>query len=488
LDLETIAFYKKEIKRLSQMKYDFFKPHPKQLIFNELGKTAKERLFLAANRVGKTLVCSMEVAMHATGNYPDWWQGYRFDKPVKVWVGTVDYETLKTNLLPLYFQGDDETPALIHNSLVLRRAQLPTEDVLSTNMKDLVFVIKHQSGGKSTINFKTYNQGRKAWQASKINIIHLDEEPPFEIYTEALMRSVVTSKNMYSMVMVSCTSLMFSPFLLSFLERAETNERGEPIQVKNTPEQILNSKVHVIAGWKDVTHIPEDEKKRIIDNLPPHEVQARTTGIPSIGSGMVYPIPEELITCVPFDIPKHWGRVFGLDFGWDPSPTAVIFAAYNRDDDIVYFYDEYSKLRMTPREHSLELLKRGCDWMQGVYDPSGNQSEKNDGSKLENMYRENGFKYLTKAKNAKEEGVLKVLQLMQRGKLKIFSTLTNTLRELRMYSRKEDGDIKKGDDHLLDAMRYVVMSGLPLAISKEMYDARNTRYTQHRYSNSGGLI
>ena len=126
--------------------------------------------------------------------------------------------------------------------------------------------------------------------------------------------------------------------------------------------------------------------------------------------------------------------------------------------------------------------------MQGVYDPSGNQSEKNDGSKLENMYRENGFKYLTKAKNAKEEGVLKVLQLMQRGKLKIFSTLTNTLRELRMYSRKEDGDIKKGDDHLLDAMRYVVMSGLSLAISKEMYEARNKYYSHNEYQGMGGLI
>ena len=47
------------------------------------GKPHRERLMLAANRIGKTeSVGAYEVALHATGRYPPWWPGLRFRRPV----------------------------------------------------------------------------------------------------------------------------------------------------------------------------------------------------------------------------------------------------------------------------------------------------------------------------------------------------------------------------------------------------------------------
>jgi hypothetical protein len=55
---------------------------------------------------------------------------------------------------------------------------------------------------------------------------------------------------------------------------------------------------------------------------------------------------------------------------------------------------------------------------------------------------------------------------METDRLKIFSSLKKTLAELRMYIRDENGKVKKGDDHLLDALRYLIMSSLSIASVK----------------------
>jgi hypothetical protein len=107
--------------------------------------------------------------------------------------------------------------------------------------------------------------------------------------------------------------------------------------------------------------------------------------------------------------------------------------------------------------------------MFGVYDKYGDNTSANDAVKLIDMYRVCGIKNLSSANNnrgTREASVMLTLQRMQNGKLFIFNTLHKTLREYRMYARKE-GIIKDGNDHLMDAMRYVIMSGLSLARTKE---------------------
>jgi hypothetical protein len=50
------------------------------------------------------------------------------------------------------------------------------------------------------------------------------------------------------------------------------------------------SKYVVQAGWKDVPHLDEQEKRRLVVNTPPYQIRARTEGEPALGAGAIYPI------------------------------------------------------------------------------------------------------------------------------------------------------------------------------------------------------
>lgn len=459
----------------------FYQPHPKHLQFHELGALSRDRLFLAANRIGKTLACSLEVIMHLTGNYPFWWKGYRYERPINVWVGGITEKEIDV-LQRRYFDGDIGDLPWVHPSLVVYK-----------NRTKHQYRIINKFGGTSLITFKTYQQGRETWQGEKLDLCHLDEEPPLNIYTEASMRLMSTSDDHRGMMLISATCLYFSPFVQTFTEEVvevETLQDGEIIKEKKHLQrkegEVKNDRVFIMAGWEDAPHISEEERKAFQSKIPPHELEARSRGVPSVGSGMVYPIQESLITCEPLEIPDYWPRVFGLDFGWK-DPTAALFAAHDRDNDILYFYAEYAASELTPQHHARELIKQGANWMFGVYDPSGRITNLKDGSRLVDLYREAGIKQLSPANNSREAGVQTVLQRMQRGKLKIVKTLNKTLTEYRMYARNEDGLLKDGNDHLMDCMRYIVMSGLPLAKTRHLsqHESKNTFHSQLFKGQSG---
>src|SRR5260370_17526502 len=69
----------------SEDRLSSYKPTPKQLEFHRAGADHRERLLCAGNQTGKTTAAAMELAMHCTGLYPDWWKGRRFDRPINAW-------------------------------------------------------------------------------------------------------------------------------------------------------------------------------------------------------------------------------------------------------------------------------------------------------------------------------------------------------------------------------------------------------------------
>jgi hypothetical protein len=76
------------------------------------------------------------------------------------------------------------------------------------------------------------------------------------------------------------------------------------------------------------------------------------------------------------------------------------------------------------------------------------------------IYRELGLE-LQPAVNAVEAGITEVWQLLVSGQLKVMASCTNWLREFRNYHRddKGSGKIVKRNDHLMDATRYLIVSG-----------------------------
>ena len=69
--------------RYNQLRY--FRPFEHQKKFFATSN-ADRRGILAANRIGKTVSTCFETAMHLTGQYPNWWTGKRFEKPITAMV------------------------------------------------------------------------------------------------------------------------------------------------------------------------------------------------------------------------------------------------------------------------------------------------------------------------------------------------------------------------------------------------------------------
>lgn len=204
------------------------------------------------------------------------------------------------------------------------------------------------------------------------------------------------------------------------------------------------------------------QKDSLMKSMRPHQRNARTKGVPVLGAGAIYPIDEDSIKCAPFEIPKHWPRSYALDVGW--NRTAALWQAYDRESDTVYLYSEHYVAEEKPPVHAAAIKARGA-WMLGVVDPASRGRSQEDGARLYTRYTsELGLK-LTYADNSIEAGLDKVWDRMSQGRLKVFSNLSNFFYEFRLYRRDEKGKIVKKDDHLMDACRYIIMSGLDVAMA-----------------------
>ena len=124
---------------------------------------------------------------------------------------------------------------------------------------------------------------------------------------------------------------------------------------------------------------------------------------------------------------------------------------------MVYLYSEHYMGHEEPHVHSHAIKARGA-WIPGVIDPAAKGRSQVDGTALIERYRQEGLQ-LTPANHAVEAGIFAVEQMMYGGKLKAFNSLSHWYSELRGYHRRE-GKVVKERDHAMDAMRYLVMSGL----------------------------
>jgi hypothetical protein len=85
----------------------------------------------------------MNLTLHLTGDYPHWWQGRRFDKPIKAWAagdtGKTTRDILQEKLLGKV--GEFGTGVIPHKSLGRLSAKAGIADAIE------IIQVKHQSGG-----------------------------------------------------------------------------------------------------------------------------------------------------------------------------------------------------------------------------------------------------------------------------------------------------------------------------------------------------
>ncbi len=210
----------------------------------------------------------------------------------------------------------------------------------------------------------------------------------------------------------------------------------------------------------DAEHYTAQQRAEIIAAYPAHEREARAKGIPTLGSGRVFPITEEDIKVDAFAIPGHWVQIGGMDFGYD-HPFAAVSLAWDRDFDRMYVTNCYAQRETTPVIHSAALKPWGS-WLPWAWPHDGLQHDKGSGEALAGQYRAQGLALLPERAtfedggNGVEAGVTEMLDRMLTGRLKVFRHLEDWFGEFRLYHRK-DGLIVKLNDDRISATRYAMM-------------------------------
>lgn len=203
LKLELAKLLAEAKRRKDRRRLTEYRPYAKQRQFHAAGLDNRERLLMAGNQLGKTYCGAAEAAMHLTGQYPDWWAGRRWDRPVRGWAGSKTGEVTRDGV-QRYLIGEPKDESQWGTGMV------PADSLLDWGRRQGVAdsldnaVIRHASGGSSTLGFKSYDQGRQKWQSETLDFVWFDEEPPMDIYMEGLTRTNATG---------GMTFITFTPLL-----------------------------------------------------------------------------------------------------------------------------------------------------------------------------------------------------------------------------------------------------------------------------------
>ena len=442
---KVLELLQEKQRRLETRRIEQYDPYDYQTRFHTEGQGCPQRILMAANRVGKTYCGAAETAYHLTGNYPEWWKGHRFNKPIRAWAAGESNDTTRDIIQKELF-GNPQDPTKKGTGAV------PLDNIVETVRKPGVpnafssALVKHGSGGNSQISFKAYEQGFEKFMGEAIDVVWLDEEPKQEIFSQCITRTADTDGIVY---------MTFTP------------ERGMTSVVSAFMNELKPGQSLITATWDDVDHLDEKTKEQLLAVYSPAERDMRSKGIPVFGSGLVFPVSEEDIVCEDFDLPEHFPRLAAIDFGFD-HPTAISWVAFDADNDIIYVYDEYRRSKETPLTHAAALNGR-TPGIPVAFPHDGLQHDKGSGIQLAQQYRDLGVYMLPEhftnppaegklnGNNSIEAGISEMLQRFETGRLQIFESCTETMEEMRLYHRK-NGKVVPIKDDLISAMRYAVLS------------------------------
>lgn len=442
------------VQSINQLKY--YKPYPFQLSFHNAeghltpGIPASQRMLMAANKVGKTRCAAMEVSIHATGLYPDWWKGTRYLYPPEILVCGLTNDSVR-DLGQAELLGDptDEkklgTGSIPKLKIGKRRPKTGVPNAFDSVR------VQHVSGGWSRIYFRAYEQGWKKFQGIAFEVAWPDEEPPIEIWSQLLRGTLARRK-----AIIFCTM---------------TPEEGMTEVVTGFMEKIQKGQALIGATWDDAPHLTPEVKEQRLAALRPHERDMRSKGIPLQGAGLIFPVSDEDLLIDPIEIPRHWPQIIGVDFGISTQhPFSAANLAWDRDTDTVYLTAEYQTTNDLPAAH-IDAIKPWGDWKPVSWPHDGLNREKGSGDELQQIYRKKGLNLLPwkatnppaigqvegEGGNSTEAAVLAMLDRMYAKKWKVFRTCQTWMKEKRMYHRDLKGKIVRMHEDMICASRYAHM-------------------------------
>ena len=433
--------------------------------------------YVATHNCGKTIAGCMEMAFHLTGNYPEWFKGHKIEprtnvtsgeKEISCWVIGTDTKTVRDSLQAKLVGtvAKEFTDGCIHADLIDRDSVIMARGV--TGLVDTIY-IRHKSGCKAKLQFRSYEQGRGNLQSATVDACYCDEEPPSDIMGEIRARLGATGGFLY----------------MAFTPLSGMTPLVQEFWAHDNPDKFLVC----LSAYEALHYSPEKLRKleSKYAGLSESERQARMNGIPTMGSGVVFPVDDKDIW---FDydgkVPETWERIGGLDFGRGDHPTAVVWCARDPMTDTVYVYDCIETIRKSVAENASLMRRRGA-WIPISYphdlmrdsgvSVSNDKLKQTEGYRYKQMYEDEGVTLTpTNAKTVEgstkvEVGICEMRQRMLEGRLKVAKHLSEWFKEKQTYRYGEDGKPIKEKDHLLDATRYAIIM-LRYAVSEReaMFD------------------
>ena len=472
-----------EHKRFNKLLY--FEPEEKQKQFYKLGGDGVlERAILAGNRTGKSEAAAYEYALHLTGKYPDWWDGLRFDHPIKGWIASVtaekNREVAQSKLCGQYGISSSFGTGFIPRDDF---AAKPTIGHGVAGGYDTIQVKHYTDGvedGVSIASFKSYDQGREKFQGEGLDIIWCDEEPEEDIYSECLTRLEGQGQMMLTFTALNGVTDVYKRF------------RDMPTEQRKFIKISLD----------EVTHFTEAQKQNLLNQYPRHERDTRRYGLPLAGSGKVFILDEELIKepYIPFhDMPGQWAFLWAIDFGISKRHAfAAVLLAHDRDNDVVHVLHCIKMPDTQPIHHCTAMLQVASEvpvcWPQdGTQRVAGATAV---GQHLHSIYKKFGLKMLpvhatwAEGGYSTEAAVKDLEQRMTTSRFKAFAHLTPWFEEYRSYHRDLKGLIVHDDDDLMSATQKGIMMlryARPCALGNKFYK-RGVASSKEKPDFEGGCI
>lgn len=420
--------------------------------YDFLNSTTAINAILAGNRLGKSDIAMDRMAYHATGYYPTWYKGRKFKGNITLWSCTLSSEFSRDVHQKKLLGSSDYASDLYGTGLIPRDAIIGKPQYRQAGVSDTIdyIQVRRRDGSIAELYFKSYDQGWRKFGGRDVHHSNVDE-PPDEtnkkeagIWAEIMARSWAVDGT----IDVTMTPRLRGQKLTKFL--------------KTSPMVTLFT-----ASMYDVPHISPANRQAAIDALDgdEEEIATRIYGKEYMGEGRVFMTNISEITVKPFEIPAHFARIAGCDFGIN-HPAAGAWLAYDRETDTIYVYDCYRMRKKTVEYHAYMFRSRGS-WIPVAWPHDGMKpGNSREGSTLANDYRSHGVNMLPNSARYKhdvggaqpvEPIFLELNERMQTGRFRIFETCRPLIDECMGMHRDETGKIVNLNDDIVKAVCYATM-------------------------------
>ena len=223
------------------------------------------------------------------------------------------------------------------------------------------------------------------------------------------------------------------------------------------------------ARLQDNPYLAKDGRyEKMLQALPPTQRQQLLEGNWDVAEGAAFTEFETVSHIItPFEIPIHWERIKGIDYGY-ASESACVWGAVDPSDGTLIIYRELYKKGLLGTELGDMLTNMEMEdpfSVPGVLDTSCWSRTGTTGPTVGETLQRAGHK-LRRADKNRIQGKIQIheyLKIKQSGRprLQIFNTCPNLIRELQSIpldkSNPEDVNTH-APDHAYDALRYLIMS------------------------------